>query len=85
MTNTSFNPELLAKYGVVDISEFAYKMYEHKVAKEEDAVKEMAFALSDEEAQVISDEITTLLYWDALDEEIAESQIIAEFYLNRSL
>jgi adenylate kinase family enzyme len=85
MTNTSFNPELLARYGVVDISDFAYKMYEHKVAKEEEAVKEMAMALSDEEAQVVSDEITTILYWDALDEGISEWQIIADFYLDRSL
>ena len=83
MATTKFNPSLLIKHGVENITDYAYKMYDLKIAKEEDIVKEMAFDLSDTEARVISDELTTLLYYDALDEGIPESQLIIDFYLDR--
>lgn len=84
MNTIKLNPELAKKYGVETLEEYGDMMISYCESDNRAKIKEMADALSDEEAKAIGDELTTTWYYDILDTGGTEEEFLKSLYLNRS-
>lgn len=84
MNTIKLNPELAKKYGVETLEDYGDMMISYCELDNRAKIKEMADALSDEEAKAIGDELTTTWYYDILDTGGTEEEFLKSLYLNRS-
>jgi len=84
MNTIKLNPELAKKYGVETLEDYGDMMISFCESDNQTKIKEMADALSDEEAKAIGDQLTTTWYYDILDTGGTEEEFLKSLYLNRS-
>ncbi|WP_345952159.1 hypothetical protein ABDD95_24035 (plasmid) [Mucilaginibacter sp. PAMB04274] len=84
MNTIKLNPELAKKYGVENLEEYGDMMISCCESDDQAKLKEMADALSDQEAKAIGDELTTVFHYEILNSDETEEQFLKSLYLNRS-
>jgi hypothetical protein len=84
MNTIKLNPELAKKYGVENLEEYGDMMIFCCESDDQAKLKEMADALSDQEAKAIGDELTTVFHYEILNSDETEEQFLKSLYLNRS-
>ncbi|SDH53256.1 hypothetical protein SAMN05421827_12823 [Pedobacter terrae] len=84
MNTVKLNPELAKKYGVETLEDYGDMMISYCESDNQAKIKEMADALSDNEAKAVGDEITTVFHYEILNSDETEEQFLQSLYLNRS-
>lgn len=84
MNTIKLNPELARKYGVENLEEYGDMMISCCESDYQAKLKEMADALSDQEAKAIGNELTTVFHYEILNSDETEEQFLKSLYLDRS-
>ncbi|WP_345956057.1 hypothetical protein [Mucilaginibacter sp. PAMB04168] len=84
MNTIKLDPELAKKYGVENLEEYGDMLISCCESDDQAKLKEMADALSDQEAKAIGDELTTVFHYEILNSDETEEQFLKSLYLNRS-
>jgi len=84
MNTIKLNPELAKKYGVETLEDYGDMMITYCEADNLPIIKEMADALSDEEAIALGSNLTTAFHYDSFNSDETEEDFLKSLYLNRS-
>lgn len=84
MNTIKLNPELAKKYGVETLEDYGDMMITYCEADNQAKIKEMADALSDDEAKALGSDLTTAFHYDIVNSDETEEQFLESLYLNRS-
>lgn len=84
MNTVKLNPELAKKYEVETLEDYGDMMISYCESDNQAKIKEMADALSDDEAKAVGDELTTVFHYEILNSDETEEQFLQSQYLNRS-
>jgi hypothetical protein len=84
MNTIKLNPELAKKYGVETLEDYGDMMIAYCEADNQTKIKEMADALSDDEAKALGSDLTTAFHYDIVNSDETEEQFLESLYLNRS-
>lgn len=84
MNTIKLNPELAKKYGVETLEDYGDMMITYCEADNLPIIKEMADALSDEEAKALGSDLTTAFHYDIFNSDETEEDFLKSLYLNRS-